>query len=113
LGGSGAIVAANAVWKRFATKNGGDPTKVLEGANYLDVCDGATGEQSEYARFFAKGLRSVLLGEEECFALEYPCHSPTERRWFVTRVGHLADGDHHIALVAHEKAIGGRSLPGQ
>jgi hypothetical protein len=39
------------------------------------------------------------------FAMEYPCHSPTERRWFVGRVGRFTDGDSPMALVAHEKVI--------
>lgn len=104
--GSGTIVAANSAWKRFAKDNGADPEKVSEGANYLGVCDEATGEQSEYARYFAEGLRSVLSGKEERFALEYPCHSPTERRWFVGSVGRLADGDAPLALVSHENAAG-------
>ena len=78
------------------------------GANYLGVCDGATGEQSEDARSFAEGLRSVLSGTDERFAMEYPCHSPTERRWFVGSVGRLADGDTPLALVAHENVSGRR-----
>ena len=104
--GSGTILAANKAWKRFAKDNGADPEKVSEGANYLGVCDEATGEQSEYARYFAEGLRSVLSGKEERFALKYPCHSPTERRWFVGSVGRLADGDAPLALVSHENAAG-------
>ncbi len=99
---SGTIVAVNGAWKRFARHNGADPGMVSEGANYLGVCDGATGEHSEHARYFAQGLRSVLSGNEERFAMEYPCHSPTERRWFVGRVGRLADDDAPLALVAHE-----------
>ena len=85
--GSGTIVAANKAWKRFAKDNGADPEKVSEGANYLGDCDEATDEQSGYARYFAEGLRSVLSGKEERFALKYPCHSPTERRWFVGALG--------------------------
>jgi len=106
--GSGTIVAVNKAWRRFASDNGADPGEVSEGANYLGVCEGARGEQSEYARSFAEGLRSVLSGAEERFVLEYPCHSPTERRWFVGRVGRLADGDTPLALVAHENVTGGR-----
>src|SRR5215217_3873693 len=98
---SGTIVAVNGAWKRFAKDNGAELGKVSEGANYLGVCDGATGEHSEHARYFAQGLRSVLSGNEERFAMEYPCHSPTERRWFVGRVGRLADDDAPLALVAH------------
>ena len=99
---SGTIVAVNEAWRRFAKDNGADPGEVSEGANYLGVCAGARGEQSEYARSFAKGLHSVLWGKEERFVLEYPCHSPTKKRWFVGSVGRLADGDVPLALVVHE-----------
>ena len=100
---SGTIVAVNKAWKRFAKDNGADLSKVSEGANYLHVCERATGEQSQYARSFGEGLRSVLSSREERFAMEYPCHSPTERRWFLGRVRRIADGDLPMALVAHEK----------
>jgi hypothetical protein len=100
---SGTIVAVNKAWKRFAKDNGAEISKVSEGANYLSVCERAKGEQSHYARSFGEGLRSVLSSREERFAMEYPCHSPTERRWFVGRVGRFAEGDSPMALVAHEK----------
>jgi hypothetical protein len=99
---SGTILAVNKAWKRFAKDNGAALSKVSEGANYLDVCERAKGEQSQYAQSFGEGLRSVLSGREERFAMEYPCHSPTERRWFVGRVERFADGDSPMALVAHE-----------
>jgi hypothetical protein len=106
--GSGTIVAVNKAWRSFAKDNGMNPGEVSEGVNYLGVCAGARGEQSEYARSFAEGLRSVLRGTEERFALEYPCHSPQEKRWFVGSVGRLADGDAPLALVTHEDVTGGR-----
>jgi hypothetical protein len=99
----GAIVAVNKAWRRFAKDNGADLSKVSEGANYLAVCERATGEQSQYAQSFGEGLRSVLSSREERFAMEYPCHSPTERCWFVGRVSRFTDGDSPMALVAHEK----------
>jgi hypothetical protein len=99
---SGAIVAVNKAWKRFAMDNGADLSKVLEGANYLHVCERAMGEQSQYAHSFGEGLRSVLCSREERFAMEYPYHSPTERRWFVGGVRRFGDGDPPMALVAHE-----------
>jgi hypothetical protein len=105
---SGTIVAVNKAWRRFARDNGAELGKVSEGANYLGVCDGSRGEQSEDARSFAEGLRAVLSGTEESFAMEYSCHSPTERRWFVSSVGRSADGDTPLALVAHENVTGRR-----
>jgi hypothetical protein len=105
---SGAIVAVNKAWKRFAEDNGAaELSKVSEGANYLDVCQRAKGEQSQYAYSFGEGLRSVLCSQEERFAMEYPCHSPTQRRWFVGRVERFANGDSPMALVAHEKVTPG------
>jgi hypothetical protein len=110
---SGAIVAVNKAWQRFAEDNEAELSKVSEGVNYLDVCERATGEQSQYARSFAEGLRSVLFGREERFAMEYPCHSPTERRWFVGRVKRFADGDSPMALVAHENVTSRKSVLAQ
>jgi hypothetical protein len=108
---TGTIVAVNKAWKRFAEDNGAaDLSKVSEGANYLDVCERATGEQSPYARSFGEGLRSVLCSREERFAMEYPCHSPTERRWFVGRVERFADSNSPMALVAHEKVTRRKSV---
>jgi len=107
---SGTIVTVNEAWKRFAKDNGGDPSKVLEGANYLEACERATGEHSGYAESFAEGLRAVLLGREERFAMEYPCHSPTERRWFMGRVLPLSEGDSPMAIVAHENITGRKLL---
>jgi hypothetical protein len=90
---SGAIVAVIKAWKRFAKDHGAEMSKVLEGANYLHVCERAKGEQYQCARSFGEGLRSVLCNREERFATEYPCHSPTQRRWFVGRMERFGDGD--------------------
>ena len=106
---SGAIVAVNKAWKRFAKDNGVEMSKVSEGANYLDVCEWATGEHSQYAQPFGEGLRSVLCSQEERFAMEYPCHSPTQRRWFVGKVRRFAGGESPMALVAHENVTPGAS----
>lgn len=48
----------------------------------------------------ADGLREVLSGTRSQFALEYPCHSPTEKRWFLMHVSALA-GEAHGAVVSH------------
>lgn len=100
--GSGTIVAVNEAWRAFAEANAGDLRKVAEGVNYLEVCDSATGEWSEGAATFAEGLRSVLLNRREEFTLEYPCHSPNERRWFVGRVRRFPVNGMQLAMVAHE-----------
>ena len=56
--------------KVFAIENNAE-VNVCEGANYLQVCDGAEGEFAEEAKVFASGIRSVMKGEKESFYLEY------------------------------------------
>jgi PAS domain-containing protein len=56
----------------------------------------------EEAKPFFDGIRGVLAGEAESFMLEYPCHSPTEERWFNGRVTRLPDDGPRRVVVAHE-----------
>jgi signal transduction histidine kinase len=99
---SGEIIAVNGVWRAFAEANGGDPGRVSESANYLQACDSATGLNAEEAAAFAEGIRDVLSGRRESFEMEYPCHSPTERRWFIGRVTPFFCNEKPWAVVAHE-----------
>ncbi len=99
---SGTIVAVNEAWRDFARCNGAIEQHVAEGANYLRVCDSAIGDQSDYAAAFAEGIRSVISGQRGEFAMEYPCHSPTEWRWFAGRVTSFPTTDRLRAVIMHE-----------
>ena len=103
LNDSGIIVAANRAWKTFAAANGADPRRVSEGADYLGTCASATGPNAEGAAAFAAGIREVLVGSKERFELEYPCHSPTQRRWFLGRVSRMPGTVPPRAVIAHEE----------
>lgn len=97
----GAIIAVNAAWRRFATAN---YLMRAEGPgwNYLRLCETAVGEGAEAARAAAAGIRRVMAKGQDEFALEYPCHSPTEQRWFLMRVTRFQwEGPVHV-VVAHE-----------
>ena len=98
---SGTIVFVNRAWREFARANEA-VGNVAEDVNYLQVCDYAVELGCEEAASFAEGIRSVLSGRREEFALEYPCHSPTEQRWFVGRVTRFPSGSPTRAVVAHE-----------
>jgi signal transduction histidine kinase len=102
LGRDGAILSVNRAWRDFMATNGGDATRCGEGANYLRVCQKATGPGAEGAAVFAAGLRAVLAGNRQSFALEYPCHAPDQQRWFSARVSRLSGAAPAIAMVAHE-----------
>lgn len=98
----GTILRTNAAWRAFARENAGGLNDLCEGANYLSVCDTATGQEREMARESAGGIRRVLDGREEEFVLEYPCHSPEQQRWFIARVTPFPDTGPRRLIVAHE-----------
>ncbi|MCA9902993.1 MAG: response regulator, partial [Anaerolineae bacterium] len=104
---NGTIVAVNRAWREFAEKNGAK-SNVCEGANYLAVCDSAARIGSSEARDFAAGIRAVIQGESTVFAMEYACHAPRERRWFVGRVTRFPGGSPTRVVVAHENITQGK-----
>ncbi len=98
----GTIIAVNAAWNEFARRNGLGNNGFGTGANYLRACDRATGKCSEEAQIVAEGIRDVIAGSRSNFDLEYPCHSPTEQRWFSIRVTRFEiDGEVRI-VVTHD-----------
>ncbi|WP_165230624.1 PAS domain S-box protein [Aquisphaera insulae] len=99
---TGDILAVNRSWRDFACENGlfGD---ACDGRNYLQVCDAATGEDAAQAADFAAGIRDVLAGRRPMFEMEYPCHSPSARRWFIGRVTPFVEGGPSRAVVAHSE----------
>ena len=98
----GAIISANRAWQEFARTNGMKAVAVADGVNYLAVCDSARGENSEEAGPVAAGIRSVLRGEQETYSLEYPCHSPDEKRWFICRVTRFFKNSQVRVVINHE-----------
>ena len=108
----GVIIAVNEPWRRFALENGIEPGKPAPhtevGANYLSVCQDSTGYTSDYALNTCKGIQSVLDGRLSIFSLEYPCHSPEEKRWFSLTVTPL--GPDNMGVVISHTNISERVL---
>lgn len=103
LNGTGTIIAVNRAWRDFALACAHSIKKVAEGANYLAVCDAATGEEAGQAAAFAAGIRAVVSGESAEFSLEYPCPTPSGEGWFVGRVTRFHDEAEIRIVVAHEE----------
>lgn len=101
LENDGRIMSTNKAWRDFAMANHADLGKVMEGANYLAVCESVREhEEAAVARDFAAGIRSVLAGKSDFFEMEYPCDSPEEKRWFVGRVSpFFSAGDRRVVIV--------------
>jgi diguanylate cyclase (GGDEF)-like protein len=90
---AGKILAVNRAWLEFSSSNAGAGESAYLGTNYLNVCQHSSGPASKEAAEFHRGLQDVLDGRAGLFQLEYPCHSPSELRWFLARVTPLSIGN--------------------
>ena len=101
LDADGVILATNRAWREFRVANS-MVNAVDVGFNYLAVCDKANGAFAEEGPAVAAGIRAVIRREKESFALEYPCHSPSEKRWFLVRATRFGGDDPLRIVIAHE-----------
>ena len=98
---AGQILKTNREWDFFAVENGAaNPTAIGRGANYLEVCQQAAAEGDLSAGRACAGIRRVLEGEESHFEMEYDCHGPDVRRWFLMQVTPL-HYNNAGAVIAH------------
>jgi len=96
----GTIISTNAAWMRFAHDNSPRlPQRTYVGMNYLAICHGASGEDSEGAVEVEAGIRDVLSGAVARFQHEYACHSPNEKRWFLLQATGLEHGARGAVLL--------------
>ena len=86
LDDSGEIIGVNVAWREFAEQNNFSLPDYGIGTIYLTVCENAARLNSPDAPLVADGIRAVINGSLDEFQLEYPCHSPAEKSWFVVRI---------------------------
>ena len=100
----GLILAVNRPWLLFAEQNGLRPDEACRfagpGVDYLAVCGNSTKAGAEEAQTVRDGITDVLEGRRQRFVLEYPCHSPTETRWFMMTATPLGQ-DCQGVVIAH------------
>ena len=97
----GVITLVNSAWRRFAIENGDiDLAYSGPGINYLKVCKEFHEPHDGSVSAAWRGVCDVLEGKRHHFSLEYPCHSPTEERWFVMHVSTVG-GEQPGAVVSH------------
>lgn len=102
LDARGRIIAVNKAWRESAIANGGDGGRLCEGSSYLEVCDAAARDNDPVAARVAAAIRAALAGGDQNFSIEYECHTPQERRWFVMRLcGFPGDGPLRL-VIKHE-----------
>jgi len=98
----GNILYVNAGWCHFADANQLNDDDYGIGTNYLEVCDRATGVSSQGADEVAYGIRQIISGALDEFSTSYPCHGPTEKRWFRIRVSRFESDSGSRIVLQHE-----------
>ena len=104
LDSDGTVLSVNRAWRESGIANGAMGQDAAIGANYLAVCDKAGAECEDGARVGA-AIRAILADTSGTFdppPIEYPCHSPTEHRWFLCFVRGFSRGDKRFAVVSHQ-----------
>lgn len=105
LNGQGTIVTVNTAWTDFGRKNAASRKKHLAtiglGVNYLEVLQNSRGPNSHEAGPAYIGIRKVLSGKLKRYTLEYPCHSPKEKRWFMMTVLPLHGKRRGVVITHH------------
>ncbi len=88
---TGVIRYVNAAWLKSAREDGGDPTAMGVGSNYLAVC------QPEVLT----SLVEILNGKSDHFEMEYECGVPSEERWYVMTATPLNTRTPGWAVITH------------
>jgi diguanylate cyclase (GGDEF)-like protein len=88
---TGKIVFVNKAWVNFGLENGSTITD-WSNYNYYNVC-----ESSDSIINFK--LLQLVNDEISTFDYEYPCHSPTEQRWFLMKASKMVNNNNYIVIV--------------
>lgn len=104
LDGEGRIIAVNDRWRQFAVSNGGRRDGYI-GMNYLSMVPADIDTELDRIR---DHLISLLDGDTDWVELEYPCHSPRKRRWFLMHAARFEHADGEGVLVMHTDITGRR-----
>jgi PAS fold len=99
---NGAILVVNDAWIRFAQENG-DPLlhTTSVGINYFEVTRRSADAGDSSSPKVLKGIERVLSGKLAMFELRYPCHSPTEERWYLMRITPLKGENPRGLVISH------------
>ncbi len=99
---NGVIIAVNEAWRRYSRENAGSAQPVSPiGVNYFQMCQQTAAENGcHHSTQLLKAMRAVLDGQQSEISLEYPCHSPDQKRWFEVRVTRML-GPRQGLVVSH------------
>lgn len=101
INSEGIIVSVNQAWKKFSADNEGLETETCVGVNYFNVCSNIAGPDRDTAMAAVEGIKKVISGALNDFEIEYPCDSPSEKRWFIMKATRLS-ADGNLCLLLHQ-----------
>lgn len=101
LDSQGSIIYVNHAWTAFGIENGLVSETSGVGSNYLKVCKDSGSRGDYLAGEAEQGLRDLLSGKHASFYFEYPCHSPTVKRWFMMRATPLQGASGNLFVISH------------
>lgn len=99
---NGTIIETNRAWRQFARTNAPGMRPDMLNMNYLDICEADDDVSGDSAHQVARGIRRVINNEIQEFVMDYPCHSPEEKRWFYMRAIRVAGSDPLRVVISHE-----------
>lgn len=97
---TGVILLTNKGWDQFGRANDCRVDVAWVGTSYLEVCEQAARMGDEFGTAASEGIRQVIAGQA-CCQLEYPCHSPEEKRWFMMSANSFPHADRTYLVIAH------------
>ncbi|MEM9520416.1 MAG: hypothetical protein AAGA37_13925 [Actinomycetota bacterium] len=96
------IVCWNQAWDDFGSANGAHRTIDWRRYNYRDVCLMAADDGDDFALLIADTLSQTLRGRQGRRTFEYPCHGPTEERYFEMTITPLEHRGERFAIIEHD-----------
>lgn len=101
LDDTGLIQYVNQSWRDFCCTNSGPDQLDWNTINYLQECDKAAANGDTFGKSAGEGIRQVIHKDKKEFYLEYPCHSPTVKRWFMMRISTIELTQKHYYVISH------------
>lgn len=98
----GVVLETNRAWREFARANGLTENPGTIGVNYLEICRRASESSTDEPGVIAGAIQKVINGDIREFFINYPCHSPDEKRWFALRIVRFREPGRKKVILTHE-----------
>jgi len=102
INSQGEIKFVNNSWSKFGEDNACSIDSHWIGVNYIDECRSAAEMGDDFGSKAEEGILRVINRKQPSFYLEYPCHSPEEKRWFMMRVNEFEINNERYFVISHQ-----------